>query len=314
MKILLYNSEYKDQWDDLVRNSRNGTFLHQRDFIEYHRGRFRELSFMIYDDKDRLLAVMAGHIENKSYYSHQGLTYGGLVLSNHIGAKCVLDIFEHLIFTFRQQGFTRFVYKAIPHIYHRQPSEEDLYALFRLKAFVCERNISSTIDLRNCRIEYSTQRKNSLDRARRKEITVQRSEDYASFWGILADNLFSKYKKSPVHTLPEIELLGRLFPDNINLYLACDKEGEIIGGTVLFITDQVVHVQYIAATVDGKKNGAIDQLINFILNSDIFSDKKYFDYGVSTECGGYYLNENLINQKEGFGARATLYDIYEIIL
>lgn len=314
MKILLYSSEYKDQWDDLVRNSRNGTFLHQRDFIEYHRGRFRELSFMIYDDKDRLLAVMPGHIEDKSYYSHRGLTYGGLVLSEQIGAKYVLNIFEHLIFTFRQQGFKRFVYKAVPHIYHRQPSEEDLYALFRLKAFICERNISSTVSMHNCRIEYSTQRKNSLDRARRKGIVIERSENYASFWGILADNLFSKYRKLPVHTLAEIELLSHLFPDNINLYLAKYIDGSVVGGTILFVTDQVIHVQYIAATEDGKKNGAVDQLIDFILEGKIYSDRKFFDYGISTECGGHLLNENLIKQKEGFGARATLYDIYEIIL
>lgn len=314
MKILIYNNEYKDQWDDLVRNSRNGTFLHQRDFIEYHQDRFRELSFMIYDDQDRLLAVMPGHIENKSYYSHKGLTYGGLVVSDRIGVKCVLDVFEHLIFTFRQQGFIRFVYKAVPHIYHRQPSEEDLYALFRLKAFVCERNVSSSINMLTRRVDYSTQRKNSLDRARRKGVIIERSEDYTSFWEILTDNLFSKYKKAPVHTLAEIELLGRLFPNNIHLYLARNHDGVLMGGTVLFVTDQVVHVQYIAATEKGKKDGAVDQLINFILESEIYSNRKFFDYGISTECGGHFLNENLIKQKEGFGARATLYDIYEIIL
>lgn len=314
MKIHLYSAEFRTQWNELVQNSKNGTFLHSRDFIEYHQDRFRELSFMIYDDDDRLLALLPGHIENRTYYSHKGLTYGGLVMSDRINAKCVLDIFEHLVFTLRQQGFVKFVYKAVPHIYHRQPSEEDLYALFRTKAIIRERNISSTINLQNTRIQYSTQRRNSLGRSLRKAIVVERSDDYARFWDILTDNLLSKYKKTPVHSLFEIEKLARLFPDNIHLYVAKNANRRIVGGIVLFVTEEVVHVQYVAATEEGKKDGTVDRLINFILDSESYAEKKYFDYGISTECGGLVLNENLINQKEGFGARATLYDIYEIIL
>ena len=37
-----------------------------------------------------------------------------------------------------------------------------------------------------------------------------------------------------------------------------------------------------------------------------------FDFGISTEQGGRYLNEGLIFQKEGFGARTVVYDTYEL--
>lgn len=314
MKIVLYSSEYKNQWDELVQNSKNGTFLHQRDFIEYHRSRFRELSFLVYDENDELLALMPGNVENKNYCSHQGLTYGGLVMSEKIDAKTVLKVFEYLIFTLRQQGFKKFTYKAIPHIYHRQPSEEDLYALFRLGVLVCERNISSTINLQNKRIDMSTQRKNSLKRSSRKGLYVERSEDYSTFWEVLTINLQTKYNKLPVHSLQEIENLRFLFPDNIHLYVAKNVDSAIVGGCVLFVTDEVVHVQYIAASDVGKKDGAVDCLINFILGDCLHGTKRYFDYGISTENNGRLLNESLIYQKEGFGARATLYDIYEINL
>jgi hypothetical protein len=37
----------------------------------------------------------------------------------------------------------------------------------------------------------------------------------------------------------------------------------------------------------------------------------YLDFGKSTETHSDILNENLIYQKEGFGARAVCYDTYE---
>jgi hypothetical protein len=74
-----------------------------------------------------------------------------------------------------------------------------------------------------------------------------------------------------------------------------------------------VHAQYVAATEEGKKLGAIDLVIDHIINT-AFAHKTYFDYGISTENGGWHLNENLIHQKEGFGARGTVYNIYTIDL
>jgi hypothetical protein len=37
----------------------------------------------------------------------------------------------------------------------------------------------------------------------------------------------------------------------------------------------------------------------------------YFDFGISTERDGEYLNAQLAYQKEGFGGRGLCYDHYE---
>lgn len=314
MKIILYNDSFKKQWDDFVRVSRNGTFLLCRDFIEYHADRFKELSYMVFDDKDRLLAVMAGHVAGKVYYSHRGLTYGGLVLGDKIGAGQVLEFFEHLKFMLKQQGFSRIEYKVIPHIYHRQPAEEDQYALFRIGAKLSERHISSTIDLQQNRIAYSDLRKRKLRSSFRNGIVVEVSSDYESFWKILTANLDAKYGKKPVHSLSEIEYLVLKFPDNIKLFVARDAEGGACGGCVVFLTDTVAHIQYVAATELGKRVGAVDTLIDCVVNSREFEGRRYFDYGISTEDGGLFLNKGLVAQKEGFGARGTLYDVYIVYL
>ena len=108
----------------------------------------------------------------------------------------------------------------------------------------------------------------------------------------------------------EMELLKSRFPDNIILYVA-EKDGEVLGGTVLYVTGQVVHAQYISASPDGKRLRVIDAIYDVILNNDYAGFRHYFDFGKSTEDYGNYLNENLIYQKEGFGGRGVCYDTYE---
>lgn len=310
MKIELYTPDLKSQWDTFVQKSKNGTFLFYRDFIEYHGERFNDYSLMFYE-KEKLIGIMPGNIENKIFYSHMGLTYGGLIMNPETKTKDVVSAFTHLTVTFRHQGIKKIVYKAVPHIYHQQPAEEDLYALFRHNAKLGERNISSTILLSD-KINYSELRKRGIKKAEKNNLKIEKSDDYKNFWTILSDNLQTRYNKQPVHSTDEICYLKSRFPDNIHLY-SVKKDNDIIAGTVIFETTTVAHIQYIAASADGKELGATDLLVDHIINN-AFPKKKYFDYGVSTEDKGHYLNESLITQKEGFGARATMYDIYTIDL
>lgn len=311
MKIKLYATEHKETWDKFVRNSKNGTFLLYRDFIEYHGDRFNDYSLMFYSE-DKLIAIMPGHITDRIYYSHQGLTYGGLIMSIDTTAKDVLDIFECLTVTFRHQGIKKIVYKPIPHIYHRLPAEEDLYALFRYKATLSARNISSTILLAD-RIDYSLSRKNGLKKAQKNNLKVGESDNLDSFWEIVCNNLKERYNKEPVHSLSEITSLKEKFPANIHLFAVWDSDNNMLGGCLTFEMENIVHAQYTAATEEGKNKGAIDLVIDYIINT-VCAGKRYFDYGISTEDQGLYLNESLIYQKEGFGARGTVYDTYAIDL
>lgn len=310
MRIEVYNHTYKKQWDDFVKKSKNGTFLFFRDFIEYHGEKFKEYSLMFFIE-DELVALMPGHIENKVFYTHKGLTYGGLVMSITITAEVVLKIFEYLIFTFKQQGIEKIIYKAVPHIYHSYPAEEDLYALFRFGAAVTERNISSAIQLPKS-IEYSRTRKSGIKKSISENVSVEYSSNFEDFWKILETNLQTKYNSTPVHTKEEIVYLKDKFPKNIHLYVAKDNDGLVQGGCLLFETDKLVHVQYSSATAKGKSIGVMDCLIDFVINIYTQKGKTYFDYGTSNENNGLYLNEKLIYQKEGFGARGIIYDIYVV--
>ena len=63
----------------------------------------------------------------------------------------------------------------------------------------------------------------------------------------------------------------------------------------------------------GKEMGAVDALYAWLI-SERYADKRYLDFGISTVQGGRVLNEGLVRQKEGFGARAVMYDSYSINL
>ena len=140
----------------------------------------------------------------------------------------------------------------------------------------------------------------------------EESDELQAFWNILEEVLASRHDCKPVHTIEEIERLKNLFPNEIRLFVA-KADGRIVAGTLVYETSQVAHAQYIAASKEGRAVGALDGLFCYLIN-EVFAEKKYFDFGISTEQGGRYLNEGLAFQKEGFGARAVVYDTYSIKL
>ena len=88
-------------------------------------------------------------------------------------------------------------------------------------------------------------------------------------------------------------------------------DGKMIAGAVLFVYENTVHTQYLASDETSRKLGGLDLLIKTLI--DKFSTNKlFFDFGISTENSGLFLNKGLIFQKESFGARVVCYQTWEI--
>lgn len=308
MEIRRYRREDKELWNSFVNKARNATFLFDRNYMDYHADRFDDNSFMFYH-KGKLKAVLPANVAGDTLYSHQGLTYGGLLLDKKATVEDVLECFDSLNSWLRENGISKVVYKALPWIYQQYPSEEDLYALtWKCKAQLISRNIASTIVIDN-KLKFAESRKSGIRKALSLNIEVGESNDVDGFWHVLEENLGNRYNAKPVHTANEMKLLMSRFSNNIRLYVA-KMNGEIVGGTLIYVTPQVVHTQYISASVEGKKHGALDLLFDYIINK-VYANCRYFDFGKSTEQGGAYLNEPLIFQKEGFGGRGVCYDWYQ---
>ncbi len=308
MEIRRYRREDKELWNSFVSKARNATFLLDRNYMDYHADRFDDNSFMFYH-KGKLKAVLPANVAGDTLYSHQGLTYGGLLLDKKATVEDVLECFDSLNSWLRENGISKVVYKALPWIYQQYPSQEDLYALtWKCKAQLISRDIASTIVIDN-KLKFAESRKSGIRKALSLNIEVGESNDVDGFWHVLEDNLGNRYNAKPVHTASEMKLLMSRFPNSIKLYVA-KMNGEIVGGTLIYVTSQVVHTQYISASVEGKKHGALDLLFDYIINK-VYANCRYFDFGKSTEQGGAYLNEPLIFQKEGFGGRGVCYDWYQ---
>ena len=307
-RIERYTPAAKGEWDAFVRSSRNGTFLLLRDYMDYHADRFADHSLLFYQGS-RLYALLPANQRGDVLFSHQGLTYGGLLTSARCTAAAMRQLLVQLNDYLRGQHIARVEYKAIPYIYHRLPAEEDLYALWTVsRARLKERDISSAIRLSD-RLPFAESRKSGLRKAQRAGVTVSESDDLPAFWQILDDNLLTRHGVHPVHSLAEIQLLQRRFPSQIRLFMAC-VDRQPVGGTLLYLSDRVMHTQYISANPQGKAAGAIDMLFQHIINQ-LTWPQEWLDFGKSTEQNSDQLNEALIFQKEGFGARAVCYDTYE---
>ena len=307
--ITPYTKDHFSQWNEFVAQSKNGTFLFHRDFMEYHNDRFEDYS-LIFFEGNRPVALLPAHRVEGAVYSHWGLTYGGLLLSTNIKLSGVIAILKDLLQFLNNNGIARLYIKAIPHIYHKIPAEELEYALFLAHAKTIRRDSLFVIEKASAPAITKTRRE-AINRGKKNNLEIIEEPEFELFWNeILIPNLSAKHEAKPVHTAAEIVMLYKKFPNNIrhfNVY----HNNIIVGGTTVFITDTVAHPQYISGNKDKNQLGSLDYLYAHLI-TNIFNDKKYFDFGISNEEQGRKLNGGLAFWKESFGARTIVHDFYEV--
>lgn len=306
--IIRYDATMAPAWDDFVKASRNGTFMHQRGYMDYHSDRFADCSLVALRD-GKWCAVLPACIDGGTLYSHRGLTYGGwLVPLKHYDVTVMMEVMAAAIEWMRDNGIEHLIYKAVPHIYHRYPCEEDLYALWRHHAVLAEVNISTTIDL-TCPLPLDRGNKSGANSARKAGITVGRSDDWPGYWQLLTSLLDERYATRPVHTLDEMLLLHGRFPGNIVLHTSM-LDGRLLAGVVMYLAGPVAHCQYIGASPEGKEAKALTLLFEHLIGHYKELGYRYFDFGISNEDHGRYLNEGLVRQKSRLGGRGIAYPVY----
>lgn len=308
IELRRYTPEDASAWNTFMALSKNGTFLFDRHYMDYHADRFHDHS-LIFSQKGHVKALLPANEDGNRLSSHQGLTYGGLLLDSRTTITEVCEIFQLIAEYMREKGFSQLLYKPAPTIYQQIPAEEDLYALSQLGHLrLLARDAASVIDLSNP-LRFTELRRRCVKKALRQELYVAESEQMADFWAILENNLQRQYQAKPVHSLQEIQLLKSRFPKNIRLY--CTYQGKTpVAGVLLYITPQVVRTQYISASTEGKTMGALDLLFDHLINNNLFQHR-YLDMGTSALAGSHTLNTSLVFQKEGFGARTICFDCYE---
>jgi hypothetical protein len=305
-----YEAGDRGLWDRLVGESRSAHFLFRRDYMEYHRDRFEDASLIVLAG-EAPIALLPASRDGSQVVSHGGLTFGGLVSTEALTTRRTVAVLGAVIGHLQGEGVTRLRYKAVPHIYHSIPAEEDLYALFVHGAELVRRDIAATLRP-SSRPRYSKGRKAALRQAQRSGMEVAREQTFAEFMALEREALRRRYGADPVHTGEEMELLAAAFPENIKLFTA-RRDGLLLGGVLIYETASVAHAQYIGASEVGYEAHALDFVIDYLIE-DEYADKRWFDLGTSTTEEGRSLNTGLMRSKESYGARAVAYDTYSLNL
>jgi CelD/BcsL family acetyltransferase involved in cellulose biosynthesis len=312
--VARYQPALGEAWDAFCEKAVNSTFLHTRRFLNYHGDRFHDASALLMQNGDIVGVFPAARAlaDRSMVVSHPGLTYGGVV---HAGVLCGSKMIEALALLrqhYRADGYQRLRYKAVPHLHQARPSQDDLYALFRLGASRSRCDLSCAIDLEE-RARPSERRRRGLKKALRSVSVVVGAGQVRSLWRVLADNLSRKHDAAPVHSVEEMEQLIALFPGFIELFCA-QIDGQVEAGVVVFKTRRTWHAQYIAASTTAYSVSALDAVFDRTIAEASSAHVRYFDFGTSNECEGTILNESLYQYKYEYGGGGVVHEFYDIDL
>lgn len=303
-----YRPEDREQWDELAANARARHFMFQRAYMDYHADRFTDASLMLVQG-GRPRALFPATRDGGTVVSHGGLTFGGLLSGPELTTGRAVQALHSVIEALRAQGARRLIYKPVPHIYHLGPAEEELYALHCVGGRLVRRDISAAVSPAT-RPEPSPKRRHAAQRARASGVEIAEDEAIEPFMRLVEDVLRERHGVTTTHTPAEMRRLADRFPDGIRLFTARTR-GEMVAGALVFETPAVAHTQYIAAAPRGRELSANDAVLAHLID-ERYPDR-WFDFGISNSPDGS-LNEGLTHFKEGFGARAVLYDRYALEL
>jgi len=309
MQVIPYQPEFFNEWNQFVLSAENGNFLFHRNFMEYHSDRFKDASVLLFNDKNKLVAVFPANIKDNKIYSHQGLTYGGIVMKERKHIQEIIRYFYYIMKYYQQQGIQEIIYKPVPNYIALETCDAEHF-IFNIIDAQLTRVDTSFVTHLDKPIQLQERRKRSIKKAERNEnIKIQFDNNFEAFWKeVLEPNLYERYRAKPVHTLEEILLLHQRFPDNIlqvNAYL----NSKIVAGITLFNFQNTIHCQYISSIDEGRMSGAIDLLFYKVILH--FKDsKKFFSMGTSNN-EGRDLNLGVSEFKEGFDARIYAHFHYQ---
>jgi hypothetical protein len=306
VEVRRYSADLAAEWDRLVESSRNGLFLFRRGYMDYHSDRFEDSSAMAYVD-GQLAAVMPVSIDRESGLatSHGGLTFGGPVFRKDSRGEVALGAIDAMLDALGAWGAGELEVRLLPQFLASYPSAETDYALWRRGFTLVRRDLSSILPLAG-RFDLNSSKKQAVAKAAKAGLAVGEGST-AAFHALLAEVLGWRHGVTPVHTCEELQLLRDRFPGEM-LLRTVEKDGETIAGVLVFRYPTAWHTQYMAASPEGRRVGALDLIVATLIDEAAAAGAAWFSFGTSTTGQGRELNEGLLWQKESFGARSVTHD------
>jgi len=288
---------HRAAWNAFIAQAVNGTFLFHRDFMEYHSDRFVDSSLLVYDH-NTLVCCVPGNKSGKTFYSHQGLTYGGFILSENTTQleTIIYAVLKHL----QAQQFTRLVFNmqlAFYNPFATVINEILLSQNFEITRKLCNMQLHLAAPLKISNKKTAGYRNGLFD-----DLSLRIEHDFSRFWKeVLVPQLAARHEVKPVHTLEEITLLAAHFPANIKQYNVY-REQVLLAGVTFFLHGDIAKSQYAATAPAGRALNAMDFL--YIEAMQDLKDAGYaiLDYGPVNERDGT-INRGVQRFKEELGCK-----------
>ena len=304
--VLRYSPALSDEWNGVVLSSRNGLFLFDRNYMDYHADRFVDFSALIrVDGKAAALFPASIDTASGSVTSHAGLTFGGLVVRRDLRGSVVLKLIDALVDALRSWGGTNLLVKMIPDFLASYPSGDDHYGFWRQGLSLVRRDLSTVLPL-DSPLPINSSKRQALAKASKAKLVIT-SGSLGKFHDLLSEVLGWRHGITPVHSLEELERLVRRFPNQIFLR-SVERDGKSIAGAIIYRHSTAWHTQYLASSADGRALGALDLVIADAIAEATEAGARWFSFGTSTTDGGRAVNDGLLWQKESFGGRSVTHD------
>ncbi|AUC79332.1 hypothetical protein CW736_08025 [Nonlabens sp. MB-3u-79] len=298
IQVQKYLLENAAEWNAFVKQSVNGTFLLDRNFMDYHQERFEDHSLMMHLD-GQLMCCIPAHVKDGIFYSHRGLSYAGLIISAN-AATNIDRIVDALLEYLKGLAFAKAELQLPPVSY--QSINKEIADVLEQKGFTPNRKLHNQSVALDQEIQVSPKKSIGYRNGKFEGLRMETTNDFRSFWEeVLTPQLAERYHSKPVHSLIEIELLASRFPENIIQYNVY-REGALLAGITFFIKGNIVKSQYTASSPDGLKTDAVAYVYMEAMKE--FKEKgcSLMDYGPVNEKDGS-VNKGLQRFKKQLGCQ-----------
>lgn len=306
VEVRRYGPELAFDWQSLLADSRNGLFLFDRAYMDYHADRFPDFSAIAFWEGRAAVAIPATRKDGSGeVFSHSGLTFGGFIIRRDLRGEAVLGCIDALLDGMRGWGASELEVRLVPQVLAAYPSAEVDYALWKRGFSLLRRDLSSILPARG-HLPFNTLKKRGVAKAEKAGLSVS-SGRLADFHELLGAVLEDRHGVAPVHSLEELELLASRFPEEIFLR-SIERDGRMLAGVLVYRYPTAWHTQYMAVSDEGRETGALDLVVARLIEEAAERGADWLSFGTSTTDGGHRLNEGLLWQKESFGARSVTHD------
>ncbi|MDX1700579.1 MAG: GNAT family N-acetyltransferase, partial [Melioribacteraceae bacterium] len=307
MEIVEYSEEWKEQWDQFVLESSNGTMFHMQKFFDYHTpGKFK-FDHLIFLENNKIAALLPGSlIDGKIFESPIGASYGSIVIGDITFLK-TQEIVRTLINYGKQKGWKEFILTAAPMIYETFPNHNLDFAMLWQGFNFDLHYISSAIKLdpnRDIIERFRPTIRRNIRKSFKEGIRVEINEKYDEFYPILLENK-ARHNVKPTHSYEDLMKLKELMPDRLRLFMVYLDEKPIAGSLMFYANKNVAICFYNMLLYEYAQYKPIQRVMFEVVKDATESGYNYVDIGVSQDTSAVNPmtpSESLIDFKEKFDA------------